>query len=125
MNEYESDPIDGLITAGLILTEWADHEQFLVWMSELEVSEADPRILCTSIAVRLQEALHKTINASGDTRVANRIARLAGALGHYETSIRAYTAMIGHRRFKKLAALDPIERLKICLPNRVSTAELI
>ncbi|RVQ68757.1 hypothetical protein EKN06_00540 [Croceicoccus ponticola] len=125
MIEYNIDPATGIMRAFFTMNPDATHADLEVWIDGLERSEADPRLLCAAYANICQQALTKLEVMASPASCFSQIAEIAGALSHFETSMRAYSAVIGHRRFEKLAQMQPLEALKVCLQNRVMLDELV
>lgn len=125
MKTYFSNPSEGVCEAFFEVNPNAEVKDLAEWLSNNERSEDDPRVSIFGLANLCEQALENLTTAHGQWVDALHVARIAGALAHYETAIRAYNALIGHRRFSRLAQLPPIEALRVCLPHHVELSELM
>ena len=125
MKEYVFDPHEGICEAFFLLNPEAEPKDLVNWAANQDRSDSDPRLLLYSLSNLCDQAFAQLV-ADQETRVDPLLAgTIGGSLAHFETSIRAYNAILGHRRFTKLAQLSPIDALKACLPNEVKSENLI
>jgi len=124
MKKYTLNPTLGFRQAYMVLNPQATNDDFLTWLREQDDSEKDPRLMNSAMAVLCDQALSELVERQACVVGSKLVADVAGALSHYETSIRAFTALIGHCRFERLSMLEPVEALKTCLPNHVHAEDI-
>ena len=125
MKQYTLDPMLGAREAFQALNPQSADDDFYTWLDDQDESESDPRLIYCSLAVLCDQALTEMLGRQTRTFRPDLIALVAGALSHFETAMRSFTAAIGHGRFERLSKLDPVAALKRCLPNDVEAFELI
>lgn len=125
MKPYFSDPVEGVCDAFFELYPDAELKDLVKFFSEQERSDSDPRVALYGLANLCDQALEKLTSTYDRWIDAPTVARISGALAHFETAIRAYSAVIGHRRFHTLSRLSPVDALRKCFPHEVALAELV
>ena len=117
MNKYFFNPKDGVIEAFFVINPDAEISDLVDWLGEQDRCDDDPRVELYSVATLCELALGELIDETECWIDPLLVAKIAGALMHFETAVRAFNAIIGHPRLERLTAMSPIEALKACLPS--------
>lgn len=117
MTDYEINPMEGVIEAFFVINPEAEITDLVQWCSDEDRSFDDPRLELYSRANLCEVALGQLTDKIEGWVDPLVVAKVAGALMHYQTAIRAFNAIIGHPRLKRLSEMSPLEALKACIPN--------
>ncbi len=90
MKKYTLNPTLGFRQAYMVLNPQATNDDFLTWLREQDDSEKDPRLMNSAMAVLCEQALSELVERQACVVGSKLVADVAGALSHYETSIRAF-----------------------------------
>lgn len=124
MKTYQINPLEGVCEAYFVVNPGAEMKDLVEWLTNQECSDSDPRISLYSLANLCDQALDELMTEQDCWVDPRLVALVSGALAHFETSVRAFSAIIGHRSFQKLARMTPVEALKKCLPNNIKSKDL-
>lgn len=124
MKKYYISPMTGVSAAFQIVYPDTSAGDFNVWVDEQEQVASDPRVEIVAYANLCEKALDK-LQANDASGTPTALSMITSALAHYETLMRVYTGLIGHRRYTALEKMPPVEAVMACVPDELDITTLM